>query len=411
MKRNLKKCQRMGILFLTVLFLLGTSSRSFVSYATSDTEKIEKSIREKQSAIDAAEKQKKSLQSGLTDVKKLVAQLENSKKNLNDYVVQLDANLNEIEAKISELKDMISEKEEEITVTQEALEEAIRTEEEQYEAMKQRVKFMYEQGQTFYLDLLFSAADFGELLNRTEFIEKIVAYDRAKLIEYQETKAEIEVLKEELEAEKIVLDAAKEAVEEEQAAVAALISEKEREIQVFQTDINNKAAIIREYEAEIAEQTATITALEQAVAEEKKKLADANRRRYDGGVFKWPAPSYTRISDDYGPRIHPILKTQQFHNGVDMAAPSGSPILAAYDGEVVAATYNASMGNYVMIDHGDELYTIYMHASALYVSKGQTVSRGEKIAAVGSTGRSTGPHLHFSVRLNGGYVSPWNYLS
>ena len=151
--------------------------------------------------------------------------------------------------------------------------------------------------------------------------------------------------------------------------------------------------------------------MEQAVAEEKKKLAEANRRRYDGGVFKWPAPSYTRISDDYGARIHPILKTQQFHNGVDMAAPSGSPILAAYDGEVIAATYNGSMGNYVMIDHGDNLYTIYMHASALYVSKGQTVARGEKIAAVGSTGRSTGPHLHFSVRLNGSYVSPWNYLS
>ena len=94
-----------------------------------------------------------------------------------------------------------------------------------------------------------------------------------------------------------------------------------------------------------------------------------------------------------------------------MAAPSGSPILAAYDGEVVAAAYNGSMGNYVMLDHGDGLYTIYMHASALYVSKGQTVARGEKIAAVGSTGRSTGPHLHFSVRLNGSYVSPWNYLS
>ena len=94
-----------------------------------------------------------------------------------------------------------------------------------------------------------------------------------------------------------------------------------------------------------------------------------------------------------------------------MAAPGGSPILAAYDGEVVAATYNGSMGNYVMIDHGGGLYTIYMHASALYVSKGQVVTKGQKIAAVGTTGRSTGNHLHFSVRLNGSYVNPWNYLS
>ena len=146
------------------------------------------------------------------------------------------------------------------------------------------------------------------------------------------------------------------------------------------------------------------------VAEERKKLAAEQGRRYDGGMFTWPAPSYTRISDEYGNRIHPILGTQQFHNGLDMAAPGGSAILAAYDGTVVAAAYSNSMGNYIMIDHGDSLYTIYMHASALYVSKGQEVSKGQKIAAVGSTGRSTGNHLHFSVRLNGNYVSPWNYL-
>ncbi len=128
-------------------------------------------------------------------------------------------------------------------------------------------------------------------------------------------------------------------------------------------------------------------------------------------MFTWPAPNYTRISDDYGYRMHPILGVQQFHNGVDMAAPSGSPILAAYDGEVVAASYSSSMGNYIMINHGDSLYSIYMHASALYVSKGDVVSKGQKIAAVGSTGRSTGPHLHFGVRLNGEYVSPWTYLT
>lgn len=127
-------------------------------------------------------------------------------------------------------------------------------------------------------------------------------------------------------------------------------------------------------------------------------------------MFTWPAPSYTRISDEYGNRQHPILGIQQFHNGLDMAAPGGSAILAAYDGKVVAATYSNSMGNYIMIDHGDSLYTIYMHASALYVSKGAEVSKGDKIAAVGSTGRSTGNHLHFSVRLNGNYVNPWNYL-
>ena len=189
-----------------------------------------------------------------------------------------------------------------------------------------------------------------------------------------------------------------------------MIATKEQEMYKMTSDIQSKEAAIREYEAEIASQNETIAALEAAVAEERKRLAEEQGRRYDGGIFTWPAPSYKRISDEYGYRTHPILGVQQFHNGLDMAAPGGSPILAAYDGKVVAAAYSSSMGNYIMIDHGDSLYTIYMHASALYVSKGAEVSKGDKIAAVGSTGRSTGNHLHFSVRLNGNYVSPWNYL-
>jgi murein DD-endopeptidase MepM/ murein hydrolase activator NlpD len=128
-------------------------------------------------------------------------------------------------------------------------------------------------------------------------------------------------------------------------------------------------------------------------------------------MFTWPCPSYTRISDDYGMRLHPTLGINKMHNGIDLAAPAGSPILAAYNGTVVAASYEASMGNYVMINHGDGLYTVYMHCSKLYVSQGQSVTKGQTIAAVGTTGRSTGNHLHFGVRLNGSYVSPWNYLS
>ncbi len=121
--------------------------------------------------------------------------------------------------------------------------------------------------------------------------------------------------------------------------------------------------------------------------------------------------SYTRVSCDFGNRINPIFKIPEFHSGVDLAAPKGTAIYAAYDGEVVAATYSPSMGNYVMIDHGDNLYTIYMHASTLKVSKGTEVSRGDTIALVGSTGNSTGNHLHFSVRKDGSYVSPWEYIT
>lgn len=413
MGRIRKGWRQAGCLLFAGVIGITALSLDITSYATSSSELTSDSIKEKEGAIDEAQKLKEALQSGLTDVKQMVAELENSRKDLQSYLQKLDANLNTIEEKIAELEALVEEKEEEIAMSEEALQEAVRVEEEQYAAMKKRIQFMYERGKTLYLDMLFSSENFGELLNKADYISQISAYDRKMLEEYEETRKEIEELKERLEADKLVLDAAKEATEEERAVLNSLISTKEKEIKHYEADIGNKEQVIKEYEAEIAAQNAAIAALEAAVAEERKRLQEQNEqvKNYDGGAFKWPAPSYTRISDDYGNRMHPTLGVQQFHNGIDMAAPNGSPILAAYDGTVVAASYSGSMGNYIMIDHGDGLFTIYMHASALYVSKGASVSKGDKIAAVGSTGRSTGPHLHFSVRLNGSYVSPWSYLS
>lgn len=395
-----------GVLMLTLLFaMLGNTS-----YASSE---LEESIKQKQEAIKQAEADKKKLQSGLSDVKKIVESLESTKNDLKSYVTKLDANLDTIEKKIEELKTMISEKEEDIEKTTKELKAAEEKEEQQYEAMKSRIKFLYEKGDVFYIELLFSSNSFGDFINKADYVEQLSDYDSKMLEEFKQNREFIAACKEELEAEEEVLQEAKAKVDEEQKSLEGLISTKEQEITKYEGDINNKEKAIKEYEADIAAQNATISTLEAAVAEEKRKLEAENGTAitYDGGMFKWPAPSYTRISDDYGNRIHPTLGVQQFHNGVDLAAPGGSPILAAYDGDVVAADYNGSMGNYVMINHGDGLYTIYMHASSLYVSQGQSVARGDKIAAVGSTGRSTGNHLHFSVRLNGSYVSPWNYLS
>ena len=374
------------------------------------SELTNESIRQKEEEISRAKEEKKTLQNGLTNVKELKKELETSKADLANYVAELDADLSDIQEKINELKTLIEEKEGQIVEKTEELEEALEVQQAQYEAMKSRIKFMYEKGDMLYLEFVFVADSFGEMLNKADYIEMLSSYDRKMLDEYVAYAEYVALCKEGLEEEKGVLDEAKTAVEEEEAALNELIATKEQEMYKMTSDIQNKEAAIREYEAEIASQNETIAALEAAVAEERKKLAEEQGRKYDGGIFTWPAPSYTRISDEYGYRTHPILGVQQFHNGLDMAAPGGSPILAAYDGKVVAAAYSSSMGNYIMIDHGDSLYTVYMHASALYVSKGAEVSKGDKIAAVGSTGRSTGNHLHFSVRLNGNYVSPWNYL-
>lgn len=368
------------------------------------------SIREKEAQISAARSEREQMKSTLSDMQAVKEQLESSKSSLESYVTQLDASLTDIQLKIDALKQNIEDKEAEIDRTEQELDEAVAVQQAQYESMKKRIQFMYERGQDYFLESLLSAGSFGEMLNKAFYISQLSAYDQNKLDEFKEQTRLVKLTKEALEAERETLEEARAQQETEEANVESLIAAKNAEIGGVASELEGANQTIEQYAAEMAQQDAEIAALESAVAAEKAKLAAENQIHYGGGPFVWPAPGYTYISSPFGWRTHPLYGNQRFHNGVDMAAPSGSPILSAYDGRVVAASYSPSMGNYVMIDHGDGLYTIYMHASALYVSEGTSVSAGQQIAAVGSTGNSTGPHLHFSVRLNGEYQNPMNYL-
>ncbi len=391
-----------GLIILLVAALFASCS------VTTEAAVTEESIKAKENQISKAKKERDTLSNAKTDLEKVKKQLEASKSDLNNYITKLDGELTDIQSKIDELGDQITEKEHEIETTTAELIEAEEVQKAQYEAMKKRIKFMYERGDTLYFEMLLESGSFSDILNKAEYIEKLSGYDREKLNEYIATTELIKLTKEALEEEKKTLDSAKAAKEEEEKNLQALLSQKNRELTAVASDITSKEAAIAEYEAEIKAENAAIAALEKEVAADKAELA--SRYVYDGGMFTWPCPSYKRISDNFGMRMHPTLGIQKMHNGIDLAAASGSAILAAYNGTVVAADYNSTMGNYIMINHGGGLYTIYMHCSAIGVSRGQDVTAGTKIGAVGSTGRSTGPHLHFGVRLNGNYVSPWNYL-
>ncbi len=353
------KKRTVGILVLLFGIVLGFAMFCRMQVSSSATSLTSESIRQKEEQIKKAEEERKNLQNSLTDAKK------------------------------------------------------IKKEAQQYESMVIQIQMTYEQGDSSFLNLLFSGGTFSDILNKLEYVEQVSAYSQNLLDEYMLNRQLIELCEQELIAAKEVLDEMRDGVLAEEAALEELIAAKEQAIKEYDSSISNKGAAIREYEADVKEQNEIIETLEKAIAEEKRKLLAESGSViiYDGGQFKFPLASYTRISSEYGNRIHPTLGVQKFHNGVDFAAPTGTAIYAAYDGKVVAAAYSSSMGNYVMIDHGSGLYTIYMHASKLYVSTGAVVVRGETIAAVGSTGRSTGPHLHFSVRLDGAYTSPWNYLS
>lgn len=410
MKKKTIICRTLAAVFCVTL-VLGTAQFQIpaaqVFAVTSD------SIREKEAQIEQTKKDKENLQNGLTDLQKVKRQLETKRSDLKNYVAELDRNLAVIEQNIANLKQQIEQKENEIIQTQDELDAALEKENSQMVSMVSYIRFVYEMGDPKVMDILLSSTSFTDFLNRADYVEKIISYEHVMWQDYKMIREYTELCMEQLELEKEILDQAKANADMEQQSLEELIDQKTRDIISYETDINNKAKAIKELEEEIAAQEEEISALEAAILEEKKRLLANNGTvlHYDNGVFKFPLATYTRVSDEYGMRIHPTLGVEQFHNGVDFASPKGTDIYAAYDGKVVAATYSATMGNYIMIDHGDGLYTIYMHASALYVEKDEMVVRGETIAAVGSTGRSTGNHLHFSVRLNGEYVSPWNYLS
>lgn len=408
----MKKWKQKFGLVLGILICFSLSQTSFAT-SSSYSKLTNESIKAKEEAIEKAKQEKETIQAGITNVKDILNSLESTKNNLENYITEVDASLTSVQEKINSLNENIAAKEQQIEVTLAALEDARLVEEAQYAAMKERIKFMYERGSNFYLELILTSDSFGDLLNKADYINSLSAYDRKMLDEYVANKELIQLCKEQLEAEQVTLEEAKAAQQSEQNSLKTLLDAKEQQVYQTEVDIDSKEAQIAALKAEEDAQNQTIKDLEALVAAEKKKLAESNGviRSYDGGIFAWPAPRYSSVSSDFGYRVHPTLGVQLFHNGVDLASPAGSPICAAYDGTVIAASYTSVMGNYIMIDHGDELYTVYMHASALYVSEGDIVIRGETIAAVGTTGRSTGNHLHFSVRLSGNYVSPWNYIS
>lgn len=408
----MKRFFKLLSILLCVSMLVTAPSAVYASNTDRDRER-EEELKNNKKDLQDAQDEKDNMEDTLSDIKNQKDDLEEAKSDLSDYVVELDGQLMSIQDKLLQLEVKVAEKEQEVTQIKQQLKEAEENETNQYVSMKQRIKFMYEKGNQTYLTMLFEAEDFSDMMNKAEYIEEISNYDRDMLVQYQDTKQAILLLKTQLEEEQSALKQAQEETTQKEGEMNDLITQKQEQIEDYEADIDNKEKAIKEYEAEIAAQNATIAALEAKIAQAQEDVSgnDAGDAPiYSGGTFCWPAPSYTRISSEYGNRIHPTLGVTQFHNGLDMAAPHGSPILAAEGGVVIAASYNATMGNYIMINHGSGLYTIYMHASALYVSSGQTVSKGEKIAAIGSTGRSTGPHLHFSVRRNGSYVSPWNFL-
>lgn len=409
---NLRK-KRVVSFLCAVLFLCAAGVYETRLTAADYSDITSDSIEQKKDEIKKAEQQQSDIKNSITDMEKLMSELENKKSDLNAYIVSIDSTMNSLLGNIASYEKLIAEKAAELADREKELEQALEQEESQYDIMQQRIQYLYEQGDTNYLEILLQADSFSSMLNRAEYVEEMAAYDNQMLHMYIAQREYIALCKEAVEAEKANLDESKNALEKEKKSLQAVRDQKAADLAAYEDDIALTEATLKELEADLAYQEEVIKSLEKEITEEQKAiLAEKGvTLGYGGNGFACPAPSYTRISSEFGWRTDPFTGLKAYHNGIDMAAAEGTPIVAAYDGIVGQAGYNSSMGNYIYIEHGDGLRTIYLHASKLYVEKDDVVLKGDVIGAVGTTGRSTGPHLHFSVRLNGEYVSPWNYLS
>ena len=371
------------------------------------------------SGLSDAKSKKTALEAEKKKTEQELKNLEGLKSDTTAYVKKLDSSLESIGNELSKLGDDIDAKEKQIDTTKQELSEAKETEKSQYESMKLRIKYMYEKGDSTYVDLLMESGSLSELLSKAEYITKISSYDRQKLDEYAATKEKIAEKEKSLESEHAELLMLQDETEAKQASVEKLLAAKQTELQNYETKIASAEGQISEYAKSIeAEIKRKEEEARKKAEEEKKKAAAANKAAQTyktvslGDIsFTWPCPASGRITSGFGGRKSPTKGASSNHQGIDISAPTGTSIVAAAAGEVVIATYSSSAGNYVMISHGGGVYSVYMHASSLLVSQGQSVKKGQTIAKVGSTGYSTGSHLHFGVRVNGSYVNPTKYVS
>lgn len=385
-----------------------------------------------QGQIDAANKKREQLEKERTELKKTLSSSESKKDNILQYITTLDK-------KMDTLTDKVKSNEEQIQLVQSTIDELLLQEAQvtakmssQYETMKERIKYMYEDGTSGYLELLAGSSSLSEMYNHLEYISKISEYDQKMYGEYESTKQKLTKTKKNKQAKKDELVATKETLSFEKQSVKQLISKKKGQLTKYNNLIADSESSISTYDVKIAAQENQV---ENLLAQKRREIAaeEAAQKSSPSGNgpngtdtttsqtpssnavstsgFIWPLATAGRISCGFGPRTAPTAGASTYHKGIDIATPTGTIVRAAKAGTVVTATYSASAGNFVAIYHGDGVYTYYMHNSSLRVSAGEKVTRGQTIALSGSTGISTGPHLHFAVYAHGSYVNPLNYVS
>ena len=342
-------------------------------------------------------------------------------KNLENINVQLTENLEainnldeqigEYETQIESVSNNINQVEKQIRETETSLKTIQKRYNHQNELLKKRIVYMYEAGETKYLDVLLNSKSIVDFITRYYLIQEIAQYDRDFLNDIKKEKDDwksaymgnpnfykgkdgkpfgaFALTENTLEQKKLAIS-----LENAKVVKSGYVNNLNEEEIKIQEEIS-----IYQKELDLIELDVLMAALE------------SNGSQYVGGTFAWPAPGYYTITSPYGMRLHPVIKSYRNHSGMDIGAPMGSYAIAANDGVVTKSMYSNSYGNMIMIDHGGGVTTLYAHGSELIARVGDKVKRGDAIMKVGSTGWSTGPHLHFEIRINGQTIDPYPYVT
>ena len=447
-KRKIRRSLRGALaLILTLVICIG------VVAVASEIEENKDKLDDVQQNIDRIEEERKATEDRLK-------QLQADRKDAEDYIAALQA---EIDGVMSEVAVMTEEKfavMQEIEETEGELLAAQAAATDRYDKMKLRIQYMYERGDTEYLELLLTSKGFSDFLGKAEYISQISEYDRDMLVVYRDNIREIEGTKTELLTRKDELSAWETELSAKEASLTLLAEEKDAQLRKLEGLIDETEHLIVDYDEALKEEEAELLKIQKEIErleeEERKRKEEEERKRKEEEERKkqeelanqnnsgnqnsagnqgsdqqvsakgmiWPVASCTRITSYFGYRVDPITGeadgTLSNHKGIDIALPGGAlegaPVSAAASGTVIIARKSTSAGNWVILYHGNSTYTVYMHLQKIHVSEGQTVSQGQTIGLVGNTGWSTGAHLHFEVRV-GGFINstysknPLEYVS
>ena len=385
--------------FLALMMLLPMFTMVLEAAQAADTSELEQQIREYQ-------KQQADLAAPIKDLDRQLKSIAGDKAQALEQKRLLDRQISAKVQEIQSTESIIAQYDALIADEQAKLEDTQAKEEIQYELFCKRVRAMEEAGTVSYWSILFDSADFADLLDRATFVSEIMEADNKimddlaalrKSIEAQ--KAELETSRADQQTQRDALVAQKKELDAKEADAAALVQKIQSQESEYQSSRDALKREEEEVEAQIIKKQKEIQA----------KIA-AGQISFDPGTgWQWPVPGRYKITSTFGPRIHPITGLPGNHTGTDVAAPKGTAILAARGGVVTISTYNNSYGNYVVVQHDNGIATLYAHMSSRAVSEGQIVTQGQTLGYVGSTGSSTGNHLHLEFRVNGKRQDALNY--